>query len=89
MIRRSEIVFVLLTLAPNSGAIAQVSESRDPASEIPVSSINKKNYPGGRDDSDLAVQVLRPITKKETETRSDDIDEGDYDQGDATSGFGE
>jgi hypothetical protein len=86
VIRRSEIVFVLLSLAPFSGAMAQVSQVEN---GIQGPSSIKKNYPGGRDDSDLAVQPQRRITKKETETRSDEIDEGDYDQGDAASGFGE
>jgi hypothetical protein len=85
VIRYDRIVFVLLTLAPFSGALAQISPSRD----IQGTPSIKKNYPGGRDDSDLAVQPQKRITKKETETRSDEVDEGDYDQGDAASGFGE
>jgi hypothetical protein len=84
VIGRSEIVLILLVMAPASGAMAQIIDS-----PISPSSGIKRNYPGGRDDSDLAVQPQKRVTKKEVESQNDEIDEGDYDQGDAASGFGE
>ena len=79
---------IVLTVVPllisGMGAIAQADQSE----VLSISSI-KRTYPGGRDDSDLTVQALKRITKKETVDQSIDPEEGDYDQGDASNGFGE
>jgi hypothetical protein len=86
-----------LTVVPmllcGAGAMAQATQSEGPQGFSPqgfssISSI-KRTYPGGRDDSDLTVQSLKRITKKETIGQGVDPEEGDYDQGDASSGFGE
>jgi len=50
---------------------------------------SKRTYAGGQDDSDLTVQNVKRITKKESANHEVDPEEEDYDQGDATSGFGE
>ena len=79
---------IVLTVVPlllcGMGAVAQADQSE----VLSISSI-KRTYPGGRDDSDLTVQTLKRITKKETEDHNIDPEEGDYDQGDASNGFGE
>jgi len=66
------------------GAVVQADQS-----EVPSISSIKRTYPGGRDDSDLTVQPIKRITKKETVDQNVDPDEVDYDQGDASNGFGE
>jgi hypothetical protein len=75
---------LLMLLCGTAGAMAQANQG-----EVPSISSIKRTYPGGRDDSDLTVQTLKRITKKETVDQAGDPEEGDYDQGDASSGFGE
>jgi hypothetical protein len=89
---RSFLVYVLFVLCLSFALLAQAEETdRQPASGVTsyASGSIKRVYPGGRDDSDLTVQPAKRVTKKETDLdRTDGVDEGDLDQGDA-AGFGE
>jgi hypothetical protein len=85
------ILLAMISLT-TGGVMAQsfAQGDRQPDSDIPSNANSpKRNYPGGRDDSELTVQPMKRITKKETDAQAIDVDEGDYDQGDAGSGFGE
>ncbi len=59
-------LLAVFTLALSPG-LAEVNSKPQSASEF------RRTYPGSKDDSDLTVQVLRPITRK-----GSDIDKEDF-----------
>jgi hypothetical protein len=89
----SVIVIMTLAMVPSfdRGAMAQSFNDTQPEGDqsLMTASSLKRNYPGGRDDTDLTVQPKKMITRKEVTNRADEVDEEDFDQGDAANGFGE
>lgn len=67
------------------------AEDSTSANRTSNSIASRKAYAGGRDESDLTVQKLRVITRKEVELDPDhyEPEAREYDASDSESGFGE
>ncbi|MDZ4676255.1 MAG: hypothetical protein SGI74_01995 [Oligoflexia bacterium] len=82
MKRRLAIIFLISIIGLPLFAQEQQQRSR---------SAVRRAYPGGRDDSDLTVQTLRQVSKKEGEADHENYEPVglEYDASSSDAGFGE
>ena len=79
------ILFFALTITMVARADDQAQSSQNAAS----SQLQRRAYPGGRDESDLTVQPHKTVTRKQVDSEAGFEAEPEVDSSGADEGFGE